>query len=341
MPKSVEVRNWTFTLFYLNESTPVSIENYKLFDSFMNSMYEKGEFKYCKYQLELCPTTKKLHIQGWLSFKRSYKIGHMKKLFNKKDHYEEVNNVDAIDEYCCKSESWVEPYRTVIGHKKLTGQGRRSDLNKCKELLDSNQGLLSVFENNFADGVRYHRGFEKYLQLKLNQPRNWVMEVIVIIGPSGSGKSRSCYDNEDSVFCPIITKDKIWFDNYNGETTVLLDDVRTIDITFILQLCDRYPMRVECKGGSMNFCSKKIYITSNTHYEDWFPKKNVFDDNSHNIKAFERRITKYINMYASSAIPCKASDAEVCVRNPYDAPFLQNDLCEIDKINDKLKNIVL
>jgi len=39
----------------------------------------------------------------------------------------------------------------------------------------------------------------------------------------------------------------------------------------MLQLLDRYPLRVEVKGSSVPFVSRRIIITSNASPDEWYP----------------------------------------------------------------------
>ena len=60
----------------------------------------------------------------------------------------------------------------------------------------------------------------------------------------------------------------------------------------MLRILDRYPHRVEVKGGMVQFLAEKIYITSNVEPKDWYK------DETHNvlIKALLRRIDNTIFM---------------------------------------------
>lgn len=40
---------------------------------------------------------------------------------------------------------------------------------------------------------------------------------------------------------------------------------------FFLRLTDRYPLQVETKGGSVQFVSRIIVVTSNTPPDAWYP----------------------------------------------------------------------
>lgn len=65
---------------------------------------------------------------------------------------------------------------------------------------------------------------------------------------------------------PIYTKmvGNKWFDGYEQQPIFLWDDFRytkDIQYQFLLTLTDRYPMKVEHKGGSQEFNSPVIIFT--------------------------------------------------------------------------------
>ena len=58
--------------------------------------------------------------------------------------------------------------------------------------------------------------------------------------------------------------------------------------SFLLTLLDRYPIRIEYKGGSAEFVSRRVIITSNKAPQDWY------DQDKFPFPPIERRITKLI-----------------------------------------------
>jgi len=64
---------------------------------------------------------------------------------------------------------------------------------------------------------------------------------------------------------------KDWWDDYDGTQDVLIDEFYGgFRWTYLLNLLDRFPMRVETKGGYVNFAPKRIFITSNRHPSTWY-----------------------------------------------------------------------
>lgn len=103
----------------------------------------------------------------------------------------------------------------------------------------------------------------KHLRCETFKDRKEAPKVIWAYGPSGYGKTRWAHDNyKDDLYVKMPSNH--WWDGYKQQKCVLLDDYdgSLYKYKALLQLLDRYPHRVEIKGGSMPFNSEVIYITS-------------------------------------------------------------------------------
>ncbi len=66
-----------------------------------------------------------------------------------------------------------------------------------------------------------------------------------------------------------------WVDGYWGQEDVVIEDFSgQIHYRILLRMLDQYPNLMQVKGSSVNFCPKRIYITSNDHPSDWYPSEN-------------------------------------------------------------------
>ena len=90
-------------------------------------------------------------------------------------------------------------------------------------------------------------------------------------GPAGSGKTRMAFGMSEGstvYFKPT----GYWWDGYEGQHFVIIDDFykpdKDSDFRSLLQLLDRYPLRVPYKGGYSNFNSPVIIITCEFAPED-------------------------------------------------------------------------
>jgi len=124
--------------------------------------------------------------------------------------------------------------------------------------------------------------------------RDWEMNVSYLYGKTGTGKSREAYKDhtdETHYVLPRPQGGNMWFDGYNGQETIIIDDFSHADysLTKLLNLLDRYAHNVPIKGGMIAMLAKNIIITSNYSPLDIY--KGV--DNPEHRNALYRRINTY------------------------------------------------
>ncbi len=133
--------------------------------------------------------------------------------------------------------------------------------------------MISISEDFFSDYCRYNRAFTSYKRLHAPK-RNWPMEVITLFGPTGTGKTHWVYATygDDLYSVPCSKSSGTYWDDYDGETTVLIDEMygKRFTHSFLLRLLDKYPFTVPVHGSSVQFCSKRIVMTSNSHPSLWY-----------------------------------------------------------------------
>ncbi len=152
-------------------------------------------------------------------------------------------------------------------------QGQRSDLAGVKRRLDEGASLVDIADEFPSDFIRYSKGIREVKRLKAPH-RNWEMEVIVLYGPTGTGKTRWVVDSygEDLYSVPDSKSSGTYWDDYDGQETVLIDEMygKRFSHGFLLRLLDRYQFTVPVHGSSVNFSSRRIVMTSNTHPREWY-----------------------------------------------------------------------
>lgn len=243
-------------------------------------------------QLEKAPTTNTQHLQGYVILETKSRMTWLKSNFENSLHLEVRKGThQQAKDYCTKEDTSVEgQVPLIIGEDPC--QGKRSDLLAVKADLDAGATMTDIADNHFGAFLRYNRAFYLYKNLK-SERRSWITKVHVYYGESGAGKSyRASYEAGPDVFYlpqPNSSSGAVWWDGYEGQASVIIDEFYGwIAHAFMLRLCDRFPMKVQTKGGNVEFLAKDIYITSNKAPEDWWPRTG--------LGAMERRITDRVHM---------------------------------------------
>jgi len=243
--------------------------------------YEVGllpdKYSYIVYGREVCPDTGRKHLQGYVEFKDkvSFKVA-QKRVGDEVCHITPRYGTPLeASNYCKKGEQPHQEW-TDMGiqgpnfglnadffedGKLSPGQGNRTDMSEIKKSVLEGERFITVIEDlveNYQQ-LKFAEGLQKYKRLKeRDQPAvHW------LVGETGTGKSRSVFEEEDLNDLFRMEPNGEWFDGYWGQDAVLIDDFRgNIPFSILLQLLDRYPMQVKVKGGFTHWTPKRIYITS-------------------------------------------------------------------------------
>jgi len=132
------------------------------------------------------------------------------------------------------------------------------------------------------------------LQARLCKRRKAQPDVIVLHGPTGTGKSHTARQEledlygEDDVYVWHPQQGK-WFDGYEGQSGVIFEEFRgQLPFGFMLSILDKYDCRVERKGSTTQFAAKTIYITSPKPPVEWY---ETLATNDGQLNQLTRRIT--------------------------------------------------
>jgi len=238
------------------------------FTTMWNATTEEGNpIKYLCFQPEIAPSTGKLHYQGYCYYENQVRFGTVKQFlvdwgFNNA-HIERANG-SASDNirYCSKDESRA-PGGIFYEFGDRPVQGKRSDLEKIADLIEAGESLHDIAIQNPGTYMKFHSGIKAMNALMKCKPRSPTEAPTVYwwFGPTGVGKSRKAFEDYPDAY---VMMNSMWWDGYEGEKTVIIDDYRPSLCTFqeLLRILDRYPMRVQMKGSSCELSATHFVIST-------------------------------------------------------------------------------
>jgi len=230
-------------------------------------------------------------------------------------------------EYCRKADTRVRGRETQeFGRVEEVKRGERTDLKEWVETVRSGLTDHELLDSNPNCAVRYQRsiGFIRAAKHQRESIANRTVAVWVYWGPPGVGKSygarMQCQQRGGGYYRVSesnMSSDRktVWMSGYNGQKSIIIDDLNTgwIPYNILLNLCEGYPMELQTKvkktstriraslrygcllmlllqGGSTWACWDTVYITSNINPADWYGVGSALGYPEENRRALERRI---------------------------------------------------
>lgn len=265
---------------------------------------ENENVRYVVFQMEKCPKSGLLHVQGYAEFHSPLRFSKIKQIFESNSMHIEKRkgSREQARNYCMKDESRVlGPFE--IGEWQEGGQGKRNDIDEAKDFIKNGASIAELWEEFPTLMVKYPKGMnamhDAFTYKGMRERR-----IIVFYGCSGSGKTFKAFTDATGGEM-LATKDVWlkpaecgnWYDGYIGQKHVILDEIDHAGINFgtFLRITDKYPVKVPIKGLHVNWDPEIIYVTSNKHPADWFSGLG-----EEQLKALFRRFTeirRYVTTY--------------------------------------------
>jgi len=243
----------------------------------------EAEIEYSVYQQEKCPSTGRLHWQGFVRFSTRKRFETVKRMLGQGIHLEYARCVDKAIEYCMKEDTRVAtPIEIGIKPCKKKKLNPMEELKTCTplELLAENPQVWRSLRNL------------QQLHCALASPRTSMTTGVFLSGGTGTGKSKismliaSFLGTSGTYWAPPDLK---WMDGYHGQPLVIVDEFRgQVPPSRILRMVDRYPLQLEIKGGFTQWKPKLMIFTSNLRLAYCFP------EDCSTKEAIARRINEYI-----------------------------------------------
>lgn len=213
------------------------------------------------------------HLQGYVRFKSQRTMASVIKKMPGSHIEIKRGTCEQAIAYCKKDGKFTE-----IGTPPMS-QTQKGDVNKRRY----EEAFQAAKEGRFSDipadlQTRHYNTYKKIRSDYMPKPEPLEeLDNEWRYGPTGTGKSRGAHLEYPDAY--LKKADTQWWDGYNGQDVVIIDDFDKYHVKLGYQLkiwLDHYSFQAENKGGSMLIRPKKIIITSNYHpSEIWDDEKTL------------------------------------------------------------------
>lgn len=249
-------KNWCFTL---NNYTSDDVDTFKCMEyTYLVFGYEVGD-------------SGTPHLQGFIVFPTNKRLSAMKKL-HATAHWEKANgSAEQNFKYCTKQGNFIELGKRPVSaaEKGLKEQHRWS---KIKELAKANK-LDEIDPKTY---VLHYTTLKKIAKDNMTKPED--LEDVCgfwLYGPAGTGKTTYARSEFPGAF--IKSRDR-WWDGYQGQEVVILDDLDKYNVAlggYLKDWADKWSFKAESKGSVEWLRPKKFIVTSQYSIDEIFEDKET------------------------------------------------------------------
>lgn len=275
--KDTQSRGWILTL------PADDYDKDMIMDRFANYCFEG--------QKEVGNETGYEHWQLWIENKTPIAFSTLRKKFPK-GHFEvRRGSKQQAHDYVSKEE-------TSTGETISNGEidygdhrGERSDLRAARDALLEGATVEHVVKA-VPGAWRYIKNFKEvrdiYLSEKFMKAERDI-QVHYVYGEPGVGKTRMIFDRFKYEDVYRVNSYRNPFDTYNSENVLVLDEFYgQINMEQMLNILDRYPLRLPARYNDRVACFSEVFIISNVPLSSQYLE--IQNQNPQQWKAFLRRI---------------------------------------------------
>lgn len=254
------------------------------------------------------------HLQGFIKCKKTVTTAWLVKMLpgiwcTKQS----ASDVDSAIDYCHKkgapNDKWPDDVEVPLIEfgVRPKGSGHRSDLDALHADILDGMSQRDVSNRHFGLYLRYSTGLQRYWTLNASTATRSQPKIYWLWGPSGSGKTHRITNYQSSVEpdgSQSVSKDRpemyslthttsgTWWDMYNGQTVVLMDDLRGSWMPYsdLLRIFQSSPCQVAAKGVCHWLAAATFFVTTNLPPSELY---SGMDDTT----ALARRVADYAWVY--------------------------------------------
>lgn len=273
--KQRKSRNWCFTIHDWDKMDPHVISDMKR---------ELSAAQYWVMGKEVCPTTGRKHLQGFVRYTNAVYWSRIQKALNgTKAHIEWCRgDAEQNEKYCKKDGDFEEWGAAPISRKRKGEQGAEAQKQKWANIVQAAkkgkwQELEDEYPREFITSFRTLKAMRAD-SINVKETIQGELEHEWLWGESGAGKSSRARREHPDLYLKDVDGDTAkWWDMYDGEEVVLIEDLSPFNKSMtdaLKKWSDRYPFKAQVKGAYMQIRPKKIIVTSQYRIDEiWEDEK--------------------------------------------------------------------
>lgn len=212
-----------------------------------------------------------LHLQYYLHYTAKRTLVSLK-THCKHSHFQPVVINNGADAYCNKEETRQQgPWHFGIRPARNNVKGDKK--RRTEELLQKGPEK-ALEEGDVSLGRQYLDLVAATSMYKLRKQEALAADGVRgqwLYGPPGTGKSHTARERFPDAYIKAQNK---WWDGYDGQKAVILDDLDTNTLGHYLKIwTDKYPCTGEIKKGTVPLMHEHFVVTSNKSIEELFEDK--------------------------------------------------------------------
>lgn len=220
------------------------------------------------------------HLQGYVELTRAQRMSWLhNNLHPTMQLRKRYGSQEQAIDYCTKEDTRVAgPWH--FGTPYTRGDKVINKIVQMRDMIREGCNMRDLIEHMPVTLAR-NLSFAKLCFSYRKPTGNRDIAVFLLYGSTRTGKSRFVveqYQEADLYIIPFLER-KTWFDGYDGEANVLIDDFSGgMPRSQLLRVLDRYRLRVPNKGGFLWWGPIRIYITTNIHPRQWYRDWTLYEE---------------------------------------------------------------
>lgn len=275
MPRT---KNWCFTYYSGNDLIKLDPELYKEPGCAPPWTPDLSKVGYCQYQLEKCPKTGRLHLQGYMVMRGYFREGTVMKCLPHVTTWHNAMLGSGID-----NEIYTEKSRSKIcgpwffGEPSLALDLETDHIGKkraCDELYELAQGGKTekeIYEARHSLMLNPH-AVKNAIEVLSPIPDSRPVSVYIVFGPPHCGKTERCQAAFPNHFLVCGKPTPSSFKRYRGQPCVIVDAFKSMEweMTFVEQLIKPPVLPLDVKYGQVFTLWTTFIITTNQHPDSMY-----------------------------------------------------------------------